>query len=285
MSVGFIGLGNLGKAIANRLVSEGVKLTVWNRSKQNARDFGVPLAESPAAVVSSADITFLCLADSNAVKAVLESPGGILSTDCAGKIIIDTTTNHFNSVLQFHRHLSERGGSYLEAPVLGSIIPASQGNLTVLVSGDIKSYETALPLLNKIAKKIFFLEKPSLATKLKLVNNFVLGSFMATIAEALALGEEIGASKQVILDIFSSGPANSAILNSKKDKLLAEDFSPHFSMAMMNKDLNYLEEMARSINRPLFNAMVARELFSKSISARLGELDFSAIYKVIKEMQ
>jgi 3-hydroxyisobutyrate dehydrogenase len=284
MSVGFIGLGNLGRAIANRLISQGVALTVWNRGKQKAKDFGAPSAESPAAVVAGADITFLCLADSAAVKAVLESPGGILDTDCAGKIIIDTTTNHFESVLQFHRMLSERGGAYLESPVLGSIIPASTGNLTILVSGDIKSFESSRPLLNLIGSKIFFLEKPSLATKLKLVNNFVLGSFMATIAEALVLGEEMGASKEKILEIFSVGPASSAILNGKREKLLTEDFTPHFSMAMMNKDLKYVEDMARSINRPLFNAMVARELFAKSIPAKVEELDFSAVYKIIKGM-
>jgi 3-hydroxyisobutyrate dehydrogenase len=284
MPVGFIGLGNLGKAIAGRLVAEGIELVVWNRSRQKARDFPAPDLDSPAAVVSATDITFLCLADSNAVKAVLESPGGILEADCAGKIIIDTTTNHFDTVMLFHRELSGRGGSYLEAPVMGSIVPASQGKLSMLISGDIKSYESALPLLNLIAGKIFFLEKPSLATKLKLVNNFVLGSFMATIGEALALGEELGAGREKLLDILAAGPGNSAILNGKREKLLKEDFSPHFSMAMMVKDLNYLEDMARSINRPLFNAMVARELFAKAIPAQLEALDFSAVYKIIKGM-
>jgi 3-hydroxyisobutyrate dehydrogenase len=284
MSVGFIGLGSLGQAIAGRLLSEGVDLIVWNRSKRKEKGIGAAQAESPAEVITKADTVFLCLSDSNAVRAVLQSPGGLLSANCSGKIVIDTTTNHFSEVMQFHRQLSERGASYLESPVLGSVIPASQGNLTILVSGDKKSYDTALPLLSVISKRIFYLEKPSLATKMKLVNNFVLGSFMATIAEALVLGEEFGVNKETILEMFSVGPGNSAILSNKKDKLLSEDFSPHFSMAMMVKDLNYLEDMARSINRPLFNAMVARELFAKSIPAKIEELDFSAIYKIIKEM-
>jgi 3-hydroxyisobutyrate dehydrogenase len=285
MTVGFIGLGNLGRAMAGRLIAQGENLVVWNRSKQKSRDFKAVTAESPASLISKAEMVFLCLSDSNAVKAVLESPNGILSCDCAGKIIIDTTTNHFDSVLHFHRQLTENGASYLESPVLGSIIPASHGNLTILVSGDIKSYNQALPLLQKIGNKIFFLERPSLATKMKLVNNFVLGSFMATIAEALALGEALGARKEMVLDILASGAGNSTILNNKREKLLAEDFSPHFSMAMIHKDLQYLEDMAASIHRPLFNAIVARELFAQSIPAQMEELDFSAVYKIIKGLQ
>jgi 3-hydroxyisobutyrate dehydrogenase len=208
----------------------------------------------------------------------------LFNANNAGKIIIDTTTNHFEAVLSFHRQLSERGGSYLESPVLGSVVPAMQGNLTILVSGDKKAYNTAHHLLEKISRKIIYLEKPSLATKMKLVNNFVLGSFMATLAEALVLGEEVGVTKEMILDILSSGAGNSIVLTSKKDKLLSEDYSPHFSMAMIHKDLQYVEDLAKSLNKPLLNAIVAQELFARAIPAKMENLDFSAVYKILKEM-
>ncbi len=285
MSIGFIGLGNLGKAIAGRLVAEGEELIVWNRSSQKMNGLKAKIAESPAELISKVQICFLCLADSNSVKAVLENDQGILQGDCQGKVIIDITTNHFDSVLGFYRKLGEKGASYLEAPVSGSVIPASQGNLIVLVSGDNKTYETALPLLHKIGKQVFYLEKPALATKMKLVTNFVLGSFMATIAEALVLGEDTGADKKTIIDILSAGAGNSMILTAKKDKLLTEDFSPHFSVAMISKDLGYVDALAKSQKRPLYSSVVAKELYDRAISDKMETLDFSAIYKVIKELK
>jgi 3-hydroxyisobutyrate dehydrogenase len=284
MAIGFIGLGNLGTAIAKRLISEGEDLIVWNRTTQKTKDIKAEFAKSPAELMSNVKIVFLCLSDSNAVKTILEGENGLLKSDCSGKIIIDTTTNHFEAVLPFHRMLSERGGSYLETPVLGSVIPASQGNLTLLISGNQKSFKEAHPLLEKIGKRFFFLEKPSLATKMKLVNNFVLGSFMSTIAEAVVLGEDAGVDKPTVLDILSAGAGNSALLNAKKEKLKNDDYSPHFSIAMIHKDLHYLEDMAKSLNRPLFNAIVAKELYDKAIPSKMENLDFSAVYKILKEL-
>jgi 3-hydroxyisobutyrate dehydrogenase len=284
MAIGFIGLGNLGKAIANRLIAEGEELIVWNRSKSKINGIKAKIVDSPLELTSQADIMFLCLSDSNAVRSVLENGGGLLKADLTGKIIIDITTNHFDSVMAFYRKIQEKGGSYLETPVLGSVVPASTGSLTVLVSGDMKSFERIKPLLEKISKKIFYLEKPSLATKMKLVNNFVLGSFMSTVAEALVLGEDIVGQKEMVLDILGAGAGNSAILTGKREKLLSGDFSPHFSMAMIHKDLQYLEDLAKAENRPLFNGMVARELFAKSIPAGMENLDFSAVYTILREL-
>src|SRR5512139_3523379 len=192
MKAGFIGLGHLGKAMAKRLISEGIELMVWNRTREKASDLGALLADSPAALLSQVEILFMNLFDSAAVEAVLAGRDGILKGDCTGKIIIDTTTNHFELVAYFHELLKKHGGFYLESPVLGSVVPASQGALTVLVSGDKNAFDKALPWIEKIGQNIFFLGKPAMATKMKLINNLALGSFMATIAEALAFGESAG---------------------------------------------------------------------------------------------
>ena len=144
MNAGFIGLGHLGKAIAKRLIAEGVELVVWNRTKEKASDLGVKFADSPAAILPEADIIFLNLFDSAAVESVLAGKEGLLKGDCTGKIVIDTTTNHFETVALFHKTLKEHGASYLESPVLGSVIPASQGALTVLVSGKKDAFATRI---------------------------------------------------------------------------------------------------------------------------------------------
>ena len=163
-----------------------------NATKAQASGLSGPvkcsLAPNPSDV--AAEVIILNLFDSIAVREVIAGIDGLFETDCREKIIVDTTTNHFTQVLPFYGLIGDAGGIYVEAPVLGSVVPASQGALTMLVSGDKAAYETTSP--RSLAKTIFYLEKPSLATRIKLINNLVLGSFMATIAEAVALGDEIG---------------------------------------------------------------------------------------------
>lgn len=282
MKAGFIGLGHLGKAMAKRLISEGVELVVWNRTIEKASDLGAPIVDSPAALLSQVEILFMNLFDSAAVEAVLAGKDGLLKSDCTGKIVIDTTTNHFELATYFHELLKKHGGFYLESPVLGSVVPASQGALTVLVSGDKNAFDKALPWIEKIGQNIFFLGKPAMATKMKLINNLALGSFMATIAEALAFGESAGIDKSRVLDILGAGAGNSMVLNAKKEKLLNEDFSAHFTSALIYKDLHYLQDLARSLKRPLFTGSTAKELFGMTFSKGMDTLDFSVIYRIMK---
>jgi 3-hydroxyisobutyrate dehydrogenase len=284
MKVGFIGLGYLGKAMARRLISEGVELSVWNRTKEKAADLKVEMMDSPAALISKVDVLFMNLFDSNAVRDVIGGERGILQGDCDGKIIIDTTTNHFQDVLDFHETFEKVNAAYIEAPVLGSVIPASKGLLTVLVSGRREAYEKCLPLLEKIGSNIFYLEERGMATKMKLINNMLLGSFMASIAEAVVLGEEIGLPKEKVLDILSKGAGDSLVLNVKKEKLLKEDFSTHFKVALIYKDLHYLQDLARFLKKPLFTGSTAKELYGITLSRNLEDLDFSVIYKIMKEL-
>ncbi len=284
MKAGFIGLGTLGKTIAKRLISEGVQLVVWNRAREKAGDLGVPVADSPAALVSDVDALFLNLFDSDAVKAVTFGKGGLLESDLKDKVVIDTTTNHFAEVVAFHDAIGGKGGFYLEAPVLGSVVPASEGNLTVLVSGNRTAFEQQKQLLNVIGKNIFYLGEPSVATKMKLINNLLLGAFMAAISEAVVFGEKVGVEKEQVLDIFAAGAGNSGVLNAKRKKLLTEDFSAHFSSALIYKDLHYLEDLARTLRRPLFTGSTVKELFAMTFKDNMEGLDFSALYDILKRL-
>jgi 3-hydroxyisobutyrate dehydrogenase len=283
MKAGFIGLGHLGKAIAKRLISQGVELVVWNRTPEKAIDLDVEIADNPASLASKVPVIIINLFDSNAVRSVLEGDNGLLKGDIQDKILIDTTTNHFNDAAYFHDLVRSHKGQYLEAPVLGSVVPASLGALTVLVSGDKDAYEKSFPYLQLIGKNIFYLETPSLSTKMKLVNNLVLGTFMATIAEATAFGEAIGIDKSKVLDILAAGAGNSGVLNAKKDKLIAEDFSPQFQSSLIYKDLHYLEDLAFNLKRPLFTGSVVKELYGMTFRRDEDKLDFSALYKILKE--
>ena len=282
MKVGFIGLGNLGKAIATRLICTGNTLAVWNRTPSKTEGMDVEIASSPEDLAGKADIIFICLFDSQAVKSVLTGEKGLLTGTVSGKIIVDLTTNHFREVRAFHEQCHQAGASYLESPVLGSIVPAANGALTVLVSGEQVAYEKVKPLLEQIGKHLFYLEKPTLAIKMKLINNLTLGSFMATLAEALAMGEESGLEKEKVLDILAAGGGNSMMLNAKRDKLLHEDFSAHFSSALIYKDLDCLQDLAYEMKKPLFTGAMAKELYARTFQEGIDQEDLSAVYKLFK---
>lgn len=283
MQLGFIGLGHLGKAIAGRLVDCGHELTVWNRSTGKAEELKATAAATPAEVAARADIIFVCLFDSAAVHTVLTQEAGLLAADLTGKIVIDHTTNHYRDVLVHHDLCAQAGAIYLEAPVLGSVVPASQGALTVLVSGREEGFNRAKPVLEQVGKHLFHLPEAGLATKMKLINNLALGSFMATLAEALAFAEGVGIDKATVLDILGVGGGQSLVLNAKRAKLLAEDFSPHFSNALIYKDLHCLQDLAYENKRPLFTGAVAKELFGRTMAEGMGDLDFAAVYALFKQ--
>jgi len=284
LRVGFIGLGTLGSVMAKRLISEGVEITLWNRTKKKARALGAPVAENPAKLVSGVDVLFLNLFDSHAVRDVLTQKNGILTANLRGRVIVDTTTNHFRDVLDFYRLVEDRGGRYIEAPVLGSVVPASLGKLTILVSGDSDAYEMVRPLIVKLGEKIFYLKKRGLASKMKLINNLVLGAFMTTLSEAIIMGEASGIKKETLVEILGSGAGNSLVLNAKRDKILQNDFSTQFSVSLIYKDLHYLQDLARELKMPLFMGSISKELYSLAKARGMGQDDFSSVYMALKEL-
>lgn len=283
MKAGLIGLGHLGRAMASRLTAEGVDLTVWNRTLTKAEGLSVQIASSPAAVMSSVDVLFLNLFDSAAVREVLLNDDGVLKGFCSDKIIVDTTTNHPDAVRSFHEVVGSRGAWYLEAPVLGSVTPALQGNLIMLVSGAQAAFDQAREFMSKLCKEIHFLGEPGRATRMKLINNFVLGTFMVALGEALALAESAGIEKKMALDILAHGGGSSGVLQAKREYLQNESFPAQFSIKAILKDLRYLEDLAGQLHRPVTLVGAGKDAYALAAGTGLADEDFSAVYRSLKE--
>jgi 3-hydroxyisobutyrate dehydrogenase len=283
MKIGFIGLGNLGRAICTRLSSLDMELIIYNRNKEKIKDLPYQIANTPKELLQECEVIFMCLFDSAAVRSILTGENGLLCEQLKGKTIIDLTTNHYEEVLEFHKMVNDIGGNYLENPVFGSVAPALNGALTVVSSGKKEVFENVKPILEKIAIEIFHLEVPSSATKMKLINNLCLGSFMATLAECTALAENCEIPKAKALEILGVGGGQSLVLKAKTQKLINEDFSAHFSNNAINKDLHLVQDLAYNLNQPLYTAAIPKELFSKMKMMGKGEEDFSSIYQLFKK--
>jgi 3-hydroxyisobutyrate dehydrogenase len=280
-TVGFIGLGALGRAVAGRLATAGYPLLFWNRTAEKADDHG-ERASCPAEVVSRAATVILCLRDSEAVWAVTSGASGIFAGQTAGRTIVDLTTNHVELATVLHGLAAKGRAEYLEAPVLGSVGPAARGELTVLVSGEEQAFAATRPLLEVIGKRLFFLGAPGLATKMKLACNLVLATTLAGLADAAGIAEAAGIPREEALEILGAGPGNGVVLASKLDKVLQQDYSPHFSSALMYKDLHYLQDLARMLRRPLFTAAAVKELFALTFTHGVEEQDISVIFPILR---
>ncbi len=283
MKVGFIGLGALGKTIAKRLISQGVELIVWNRTKEKAKDLGVEIAESPSALTKMVDTILIILFDSKASEEVIFGKGGLVEGDLKGKTLIDMTTNHYAYVQSAYEELKRLECSYLDAPVLGSVIPAQKGELTILVAGEEEKFKEHKPLFEKYCKTIYYVGEVGKATKLKLINNIVLGGFMEILAEAIAIGERAGFSKELLIDVLNSGAGKSYILDVKKQKLLEEDFSTHFSVELIHKDLHYAQDLVKDVGGFTFALQNIKEAYSLAKAIGLEKFDFSSVYKALKD--
>ncbi len=305
MLAGFVGLGNLGRAMAWRLRARGVELVVWNRTPAKSTAFvretsrpdgageraaaadggaagetiaSATAATNPAALIGQVPAVLLALADSDAVEVVLRGSEGLLAGDCRGKLIIDTTTNHPAPVLLFHEICRQRGARYVEAPVAGSVVPASQGKLVAMTSGDPADVAAARAWLAVLAAEIHDLGAPGQATRMKLVNNLCLGAFMAAIGEALATAEAAGIDRELALRVLGAGGGRSGVLEAKRAKLLARDWSPHFAVGMIHKDLHCLQDLARELGRPQHLAAVVKEQYARLLLQGRRDEDFAAIY-------
>ncbi len=283
-TVGLLGLGNLGHAIAERLAARGHRLVAWNRTPGKLGTLAAEVAATPADVARAADVLLVNVRDSAAVARILSADDGVLSAARPGMLLIDTTTNHPDQVQGFHAACREHGVAYVEAPVAGSVVPARNGALTLFVTADDAAFDRARPLLDDLGPTIVRFPEPGQATRMKLVNNLVLGGLMALLGEAVALGEASGLERGRLLDALEAGAGNTGVLKAKKQKLLAGDWSPHFSCDVIHKDLGYLADLTAALGKGSPLGDVSRALFAKAIEQGHAFDDFSAVTDVLRRV-
>jgi 3-hydroxyisobutyrate dehydrogenase len=281
-TIGVLGLGNLGRAIAERLRAVGHPLVAWNRTAARLAGLDATPAATPADAARAADVLLVNVRDSPAVRRILAADDGVLAAARPGLVVIDTTTNHFLDVLELRAACAAKGVAYVEAPVAGSVVPAKNGALTLFVSADDAAFERARPVLEELAQKIVRFPEPGQATRMKLVNNLVLGGLMALLGEAVALGEAAGLDRALLLEGLEYGAGNTAVLKAKKAKLLAGDWAPHFSCDVIHKDLGYLADLAADLGRASPLSETTRALFAKAIEQGHALEDFSAVTEVLR---
>ncbi|MEM2328932.1 MAG: NAD(P)-dependent oxidoreductase, partial [Nitrososphaerota archaeon] len=194
-SVGFIGLGLMGKPMATRLLKAGYRLVVYNRSSKPVEELtalGAIPASSPREVAERSEFVITMLPDNPDVRFVIAGSNGVIEGVRRGMVVIDMSTVSPYLAQELHKMLADKGVDFLDAPVSGSTMAAETGTLTIMVGGKYETYERALPIFRSMGDKIFYMGGPGMGAFTKLCNQIAVSLNLLATCEALLLAKKVG---------------------------------------------------------------------------------------------
>jgi 3-hydroxyisobutyrate dehydrogenase len=284
-SVAVLGLGTMGAGMAANLLKARFSLAVYNRTKDKARDLigsGARFASTPSEAVGDASIVISMLADDAASREVWMGRDGALASVKEGAILIESSTVSPAWIVEFAEAAIQKGAKLLDAPVTGSRIQAETGQLSFLIGGDQATLEAATPALKAMSKEIIHLGPVGSGAKMKLINNFLCGVQIASLAEALVWIERSGLDVAKALAILKAGAPGSPLLNAISARMTAHDYSVNFLLRLMAKDLLYAEDEASHSNVYLKTAEAARSLFEIAAAEGFADKDMSSVIEPLR---
>ncbi len=279
MGVGICGTGSMGSAMAERLMEEGQQVSVWNRTAgrtQPLLDQGAQFTDSPAALAAACDTVISMVLDDDAIAAVYQGEGGLLSADLGGTLIVEMSTIRPGTSERVAVGVRGAGGRFVECPVGGSVQPARNGQLLGLAGGEATDVEAARPLLEQLCRRLEHVGPVGAGAAMKLAVNLPLLVYWEAVGEALAIAAGAGIDLSQAADILAdtSGtikvapgrlPAIVDVVNGDRPNVAA------FSMSGMAKDLRLMSEVAagHKINAPVADA--ACQCYADAVTDGWGE--------------
>ncbi|WP_137169597.1 NAD(P)-dependent oxidoreductase [Marinomonas sp. FW-1] len=284
-SVGFLGLGIMGKAMATNLVKAGFDVTVWNRNSAKCDELvalGAHQGITPRDVAAHCDITFAMVSDPDAALALCQGPNGVAAGIGAGRGYVDMSTVDDTTSKEIADLITQAGGRFLEAPVSGTKKPAEDGTLIILAAGDQSLYDDVKPAFEVMGKMSPYLGDVGQGANMKLVVNMMMGGMLSIFSEGMSLGQKAGLDGQQILDIVEAGAMANPMFKGKGAMLLKGDYTTSFPLKHMQKDMRLAVALGDQLDQPLPTAAIANEAFKQALKAGFAEEDIAAVYKIVK---
>jgi 3-hydroxyisobutyrate dehydrogenase-like beta-hydroxyacid dehydrogenase len=281
--VGLIGLGNMGTAIAERLLAGGYELAVHNRSPERAerlRVHGAIVRETPGELAAGVDVVLTSLADDDAFESVA---GVVAGAARPGTLLVDLSTVSPAASARVAALADEAKLPYVRAPVSGNPSVVRAGNLTFIVSGPREALERAEPTLLAIGRTIHEVGEGEQARVVKLAINLVIGGLAELMAEALVLSEASGVTRAALLETMGDSAAGAPFVRYKTDALLRDDYSATFTTRLMEKDIDLVLGEAASAGMRLPLASELKRRIRAAIDAGYGDHDFMALFLNLRD--
>ena len=285
-NVALLGLGTMGAGMAANLLKARFSLSVYNRTAAKAQALtvaGARLAMTPAEAAKNASVVISMLSDDAASSEVWLGSDGALEAAGKDAILIESSTVSPAWIAELAEAASQRGIDLLDAPVTGSRTQAEAGQLSFLVGGSGAALERVAPVLKVMSKEIVHLGSVGSGAKMKLINNFLCGVQVASLAEGLTWIERSGLDREKALTVLKSGAPGSPLIGAISARMVSQNYSVNFLLSLMTKDLLYAQNEAARNNVDLKTAEVARSLFEAAIAQGLGNEDMSSVIEPLRK--
>jgi len=282
--VAILGLGIMGSGMASRLLEEGFPVSVFNRNQEKARPFaarGAFVTNSPREAATGSEVILSMVADDTASREVWLGANGALAAELRGALLIESSTLSVAWVKELAAEAEKQGCDFLDAPVTGSKPHAESGQLLFLAGGSEQGFERAQPVWSVLGRDAIHLGPVGSGALMKLVNNFLAAVQTVSFAEALALLDAGGLNREKAISILSEGVPGSPMIKRAAARVLSGDFSPHFLMPLMAKDIRYAIQEGAERQVDLGTARAALRIFEAALDAGYGGRDFTAVTQAL----
>ncbi len=279
-TVGWIGLGNMGAPLAERLVDAGYDVSVWNRTAAKAD----PLKARGAAVVDSIrglsgqDVVFTMVSTSADLESVLLDPEkGLLTGDVVPKIVVDCSTVSVETSRTVREHAEGLGVRFFAAPVSGNGKVVAAGKLSVVCSGDPETFEIVRPMIESLGRSVTYVGSGEEARLVKIYHNLLLGIYTQALAEILVLAEKSGVKREAVMEFINNSVMGSIFSQYKTPALVNLDFHPTFTPVLLRKDFDLGLSEARKHEVPMPITNLTRDIVESSIGHGFAQDDFATM--------
>lgn len=285
ISVALLGLGKMGGGMATNLLKAGFPLTIWNRTRAKAESVaaqGARVADTPAGAAKGAQLVLVILADDNASREVWLGKAGALAAADPGAVLVESSTASPVWIAELNAAAKARGLELLDAPVTGSRVQAEEGKLNFLVGGPEQALNKVRPALEAMSQKILHLGPVTSGAKMKLLNNFLCGVQLASLAEGMAWLERSGLDRDQAIELLNAGAPGSPLMASMAYRMTNDLETVNFSLALLSKDLAYAHAAAEEAGVDLTTATNAKHLLDRAIAAGYGDKDMANVVEVLR---
>ena len=284
ITVGFIGLGLMGRPMSLNLMKAGARLVVHSRSRGPVDEMaakGMTPADTPAAVARQAETVIVMASDTSAVEAIVAGENGLLGAAGPPTMVIDMGTTAVMASRRLAEAFAEAGAAYVDAPVSGGTVGAETGTLTIMAGGADAAVELAMPLFQVLGQRITHVGGPGTGQVAKAANQVIVGLTIGAVAEALTLARRAGVDPEKVREALQGGFADSRILELHGARMTSRDFRLGGKSATQRKDMALALELAVELGLELPATALNLDLYDRLIDAGFGDLDHSALVRII----
>ncbi|MFN4032210.1 MAG: NAD(P)-dependent oxidoreductase [Fimbriimonadales bacterium] len=287
-TIGFIGLGIMGRPMARHILQAGYPLVVHSRSRppiEALLELGAREAATPAQLAAQCQGVITCLPDDETVRRVwLTGDAPALPAMATNTIAIDMGTTSPSLTHELAQYAQSRGVAFLDAPVTGGQWGAESATLTIMVGGDPNAYERALPLFQTMGKKVVYVGESGKGQQMKLANQIAVAVGMLAVAESLLFAEQAGLDLNLTVETLSAGAAGSWAMENLGKRIAQGDFQPGFMVQLLQKDLHILLSEARQTATPLLGSALVHQLYTHLERTGEGRLGTQALIQALRRL-